>query len=147
MTGQTSNSVPPFGLYLKDYTLQAKRENIEVWVASAPDDGTSTGTQFPKGDCRTAIGDPTVVTPAQAQGLANEFQDRMLPVESKYFSVAPAHDGTNSIGHLSPLGIDFTGNGGSTVTLVDNVRDPNFYDFANNRTYIAGFFAPIFNAI
>ncbi|HVE25949.1 MAG TPA: hypothetical protein VNC22_11105, partial [Sporichthya sp.] len=147
MTGQTNGSVPPFGLYLKDYTLQAKRPNIEVWVASAPDDGTSTGTQFPPGDCRTATGDPTVVTPAQAQSLANEFQDRMLPVESKYFSVAPAHDGTNSFGHLGPLGIDFTGNGDSTVTLVDNVRDPNFYDFVNNRTYIAGFFAPIFNAL
>jgi hypothetical protein len=147
MTGQTSNSVPPFGLYLKEYTLQAKRENIEVWVASAPDDGTSTGTQFPPGDCRTALGDPTVVTPAQAQGLANEFQDRMLPVESKYFSVAPAQDGTKSIGQLGPLGVDFTGNGDSTVTLVDNVRDPNFYDFVNNRTYIAGFFAPIFNMI
>jgi hypothetical protein len=146
MVGKTSSSVPPFGLYLKEYTLQAKRQNVEVWVASGTDD-VSSGTQFPAGDCRTATGDPTVVTPAQAQTLADEFQDRMLPVESKFFSVAPPQDGTASIGHLGPLGLDFTGNGDSTVTLVDNVRDPNFYDFPNNRTYIAGFFAPIFNFI
>jgi hypothetical protein len=71
----------------------------------------------------------------------------MLPVESKLFSVAPAEDGTASLGQLSPLGVDFRGSGDSTVTLVDNVRDPNFYDFAHNRTYIAGFFAPIFNQL
>ncbi|HUR74980.1 MAG TPA: hypothetical protein VMZ00_11945, partial [Sporichthya sp.] len=146
MTNKTPSSVQPFGIYLKEYTLQAKRENIEVWVASGNDE-ISTGTQFPAGDCRTQTGDPTVVTPAQAQGLANEFQDKMLPVESKFYSVAPPRDGTASIGQLTPLGIDFTGNGNSTVTLVDNVRDPNFYDFVNNRTYIAGFFAPIFNTI
>ena len=146
MTGQTPSSIQPFGLYLKEYTLQAKRENIEIWVASGSDE-TSNGTQFPAGDCRTVDDDPTVVTPAQAQGLADEFQDKMLPVESKFFSVAPPKDGTASIGQLAPLGVDFTGSGNSVVTLVDNVRDPNFYDFVNNRTYIAGFFAPIFNLI
>ncbi|MBA3744379.1 hypothetical protein [Sporichthya sp.] len=146
MTGQTPSSIQPFGLYLKDYTLQAKRDNIEIWVASGADE-TSDGTQFPAGDCRTVEGDPTVVTAAQAQGLADEFQDKMLPVESEFFSVAPARDGTASIGQLAPLGVDFTGSGNSVVTLVDNVRDPNFYDFVNNRTYIAGFFAPIFNLI
>jgi hypothetical protein len=146
MTGQTPSSIQPFGLYLKEYTLQAKRQNIEIWVASGADE-TSTGTQFPAGDCRTQTGDPTIVTPAQAQGLADEFQDKMLPVESKFFSVAPSKDGTASLGQLGPLGVDFTGSGDSTVTLVDNVRDPNFYDFVNNRTYIAGFFAPIFNLI
>ncbi|WP_344603604.1 peptidase M6 immune inhibitor A [Sporichthya brevicatena] len=147
MVGKTSNSVPPFGLYLKEYTLQAKRENIEIWVASGTDD-ISTGTQFPAGDCRSVEADPTVVTPAQAQALADEFQDKQLPISSKYFSTAPPRDGTKGIGQLGLLGgPDFTGNGNSVVTLVDNVRDPNFYDFVNNRTYIAGFFAPIFNLI
>ena len=148
MTGQTGNSVPPFGLYLKEYTLQAKRENIEIWVASQANDGISSGTQFPPGDCRAVEKDPTVVTQAQAQGLADEFQDKQLPVSSKFFSVAPPRDGTQGIGQLGVIGgPDFTGSGDSVVTLVDNVRDPNFYDFANNRTYIAGFFAPIFNLI
>ncbi len=147
MVGNTPTGVPPFGLYLKEYTLQAKRPNIEIWVASGTDE-ISTGTQFPAGDCRTVQSDPTVVTPAQAQGLADEFQDKQLPVESKFFSVAPPRDGTQGIGALGAVGgPDFTGSGDSVVTLVDNVRDPNFYDFTNNRTYIAGFFAPIFNLI
>jgi hypothetical protein len=143
-TGGTG--VPVVGIYLKQYTLLAKGPKIEVWVASGSDE-KSTGTQFPVGDCRAGQGDPTVVTAAQAQGLVNEFTNRMLPVESKVFSVAPAEDGTASLGQLGPLGVDFRGNGDSTVTLVDNVRDPNFYDFAHNRTYIAGFFAPIFNQL
>jgi hypothetical protein len=146
MTPNTSTAIPPFGLYLKEYTLQAKKPNIEIWVASGTD-SLSTGTQFPAGDCRVTKKDPTVVTQADAEGLANEFQNKMLPVESKFYSVAPAADGSLGIGQLAPLGVDFTGNGDSTVTLVDNVRDPNFYDFVNNRTYIAGFFAPIFNQI
>jgi hypothetical protein len=143
-TGDTG--IPLVGIYLKQYTLLAKGPKIEVWVASGSDD-KSTGTQFPAGDCRATKGDPTVVTAAQAQGLVNEFTNRMLPVESKLFSVAPSQDGTASLGQLAPLGIDFRGSGDSTVTLVDNVRDPNFYDFAHNRTYIAGFFAPIFNQL
>jgi len=143
-TGGTG--VPVVGIYLKDYTLLAKGPKIEVWVASGSDDKSS-GTQFPAGDCRAGKADPTVVTAAQAQSLVHEFTDRMLPVESKLFSVAPAEDGTASLGQLAPLGIDFRGSGDSTVTLVDNVRDPNFYDFEHNRTYIAGFFAPIFNQL
>src|SRR5882757_2068899 len=143
-TGGTG--VPVVGLYLKQYTLLAKGPKIEVWVASGSDE-KSAGTKFPSGDCRTTKGDPTVVTAAQAQGLVNEFTHRMLPVESKLFSVAPAEDGTLSLGQLGPLGVDFRGGGDSTVTLVDNIRDPNFYDFTHNRTYIAGFFAPIFNQL
>ena len=147
MTGKTPLSVPVVGLYLKEYTLSAKRENIEIWVASGSD-AISSGTQFPAGDCRTVTGDPTVVTPQQAQGLADEFQDKQLPIESKFFSVAPPRDGSRGIGQLGAIGgPDFTGSGNSVVTLVDNVRDENFYDFQNNRTYIAGFFAPIFNLL
>jgi hypothetical protein len=143
-TGGTG--VPVVGIYLKQYTLLAKGPKIEVWAASGSDE-KSVGTQFPAGDCRAGKGDPTVVTAAQAQGLVDEFTNRMLPVESRLFSVAPSEDGTGSLGQLGPLGVDFRGDGDSTVTLVDNVRDPNFYDFAHNRTYIAGFFAPIFNQL
>ena len=137
---------PVLGLYLKEYTLLAKGSKIEVWVASGKDDKT-TGTQFMAGDCRMKAYDPTQVTKAQADGLISEFEKKMLPVEDKEFSVAPAQDGTASLGQFEALGIDFRGNGESTVTLVDNVRDANFYDFVNNRSYIAGFFAPLFNAL
>ncbi len=137
---------PIIGLYLKEYTLLAKGSQIEVWVASGKDD-ISNGTQFPAGDCRSKSKDPTKVTKKQAQGLVEQFEKKMLPVESKEFSVAPERDGTMSLGQLELLGIDFRGGAKSTVTLVDNVRDENFYDFPANRSYIAGFFAPLFNAI
>ncbi|MGQ0623882.1 MAG: hypothetical protein ACT4PP_04395 [Sporichthyaceae bacterium] len=145
-SGNTPSAVPAVGIFLKEYTLSGKRDNIEVWVASGSD-AISSGTAFPEGDCRATVTDPTVVTPAQAQFLADEFQEKQLPKETKFFSVAPSRNGTGSIGQLGPLGLDFRGSGDSTVALIDNVRDPNFYDFVNNRTYIAGFFAPIFNVI
>jgi hypothetical protein len=141
-----ASGLPLIGIYLKEYTLLSKGSNIEVWVASGKDD-VSEGTKFPVGDCRTVAYDPTVVTKAQADGLVSEFDKKMLPVESKEFSVAPNADGTASLGQFEALGVDFRGKGDSTVTLVDNVRDENFYDFKNNRSYIAGFFAPIFNAL
>ncbi|MGQ0631322.1 MAG: peptidase M6 immune inhibitor A [Sporichthyaceae bacterium] len=145
-SGNTPTALPAVGIFLKEYTLSGKRDNIEVWVASGADE-ISTGTAFPEGDCRATKADPTVVTPAQAQFLADEFQEKQLPKETKFFSVAPSRNGTASIGQLGPLGLDFRGGGDSTVALIDNVRDPNFYDFENNRTYIAGFFAPIFNVL
>ena len=141
-----TSGLPALGLYLKEYTLQAKGKNIEVWVASGKDD-VSDGTKFMAGDCRSVAYDPTVVTKSLADGLVTQFDEKMLPVESKVFSVAPLKDGTSSLGQFEALGVDFRGSGDSVVTLVDNVRDENFYDFKNNRSYIAGFFAPIFNAL
>jgi hypothetical protein len=39
------------------------------------------------------------------------------------------------------------GESDNNVVLVDNVRDSNFYDFANNQTYIGGFFTSFFNEL
>ena len=44
-------------------------------------------------------------------------------------------------------GGDYTGGGDKTVTLVDNVRDDNYYDFPAAPTYIAGFFSSQFNEL
>jgi hypothetical protein len=141
-----NSGIPLIGIYLKEYTLQAKGKHIEVWVASGKDE-VSEGTKFIEGDCRAVDYDPTVVTSRAAEGLIREFDEKMIPASAKNFSVAPARDGTASLGQFEALGVDFRGDGGSTVTLVDNVRDENFYDFKNNRSYIAGFFAPIFNTL
>lgn len=117
-------------IYYKDYTLRGVGDHIEVWVAN--------DTQFPAGDCRGAnAGD---VTDAQVADLVNEFDTNMYPKESEAFSVAPDRDGTNAA-----IDGDFTGAGDRTVTLVDNVRDDNYYDFPTNPTYIAGFFWSVFN--
>ncbi len=119
-------------LYRKDYTLRGVGEHIEVWVAN--------DTAFPAGDCRGP--DAAVVTDEQVAALVTEFDTNMYPRESEAFSVPPARDGTNAA-----IEGDFTGAGDRIVTLVDNVRDDNFYDFPTNPTYIAGFFTGQFNEL
>ena len=123
------------GYYRKDYTLRAVGSHIEVWVAN--------DLAFPKGDCRNAVAGSTTVTDQQAQELADQFDKNMYPKETKAFSTPPDRDGTKSL--LPPdtngNGGVFTGGGEKTVTLVDNVRDSNYYDFPAVQTYTAGFFS------
>jgi hypothetical protein len=71
----------------------------------------------------------------------------MYPKETTAFSVPPDHNGTATVPGVAGIGIDFSGDGDHTVTLVDNVRDQNFYDFPKNQSYVAGFFAPLFNQL
>jgi len=134
------------GIYLKQYKLRAVGQHIEVWVASG-NDGVSNGTAFPSGDCRNTIPHSTEVTDAQVESLVSEFDNNMYPKETKTFSVPKDRSGSATIPGIAAAGIDFAGDAGHTVTLVDNVRDPNFYDFPKNKTYIAGFYAPIFNQL
>lgn len=131
-------------LYLKDYTLRAVGAKIEVWVASGTD-AVASGTRFPDGDCRNGTPGSTDVTDAQVADLVNEFDTNMYPKESAAFSVAPYRDGSNASPALG--GLDVSGAGDKIVTLVDNVRDDNFYAFPANPTYIAGFFSSQFNAL
>ncbi|MDR7322522.1 MULTISPECIES: immune inhibitor A domain-containing protein [Catenuloplanes] len=118
--------------YFKDYTLRGVGEKIEVWVAN--------DTAFPEGDCRNPTG-ATVVTDEQVNALVTEFDTNIYPKETAAFSTPPDRDGTNA----TLPGRDFTGDGDKTVTLVDNVRDDNFYDFPAASTYIAGFFSTAIN--
>ena len=117
--------------YRKDYTLRGVGAHIEVWVA---DD-----LAFPAGDCRPAAS--TLVTDAQVGDLVREFDQTIYPRETAAFSTPPDRDGTDP---LLADG-DFTGSGEKTVTLVDNVRDDNYYDFPARPTYIAGFFSAQMN--
>ncbi len=120
-------------LYRKDYALRAVGEKIEVWVA--------VDTSFPAGDCRNAVANTTTVTDAQVAELVDEFDNNMFPKESAAFSVAPDRDGTNAL-----ITGDYTGDGDKIMTLVDNVRDDNYYEgVINAPTYIAGFFSGQFN--
>lgn len=117
-------------IYYKDYTLRGSGDHIEVWVAN--------DIAFPEGDCRGP--DAANVTDAQVESLVSEFDTNIYPKESEAFSTPPARDGSNA-----QIEGDFTGGGEKIVTLVDNVRDDNFYDFPQAPTYIAGFFWSIFN--
>lgn len=133
--------------YVKEYTLRGVGDNIEVWVASGPGADGVKGTDLPAGDCRTAVANSTTITDKQVDHLISEYDTNMLPKESKAFSVAPARDGSAG-GKTEPVsGLDFSGGGNKVVTLVDNVRDPNFYDFPANQTYVAGFFSRQFNEL
>jgi hypothetical protein len=115
-------------LYRKDYTLRGVGNHIEVWVAN--------DTSFPAGDCRNQVANTTTVTDAQVNSFIGEFDNNMYPKETAAFSTPPDRDGSNAL-----ISGDYTGDGNKTVTLVDNVRDANYYDFPANATYIAGFFS------
>ncbi|GIJ79247.1 Immune inhibitor A peptidase M6 [Micromonospora phaseoli] len=121
-------------IYLKPYTLRGVGDNIEVWVAN--------DTAFPEGDCRRQVANSTVITDAQVADLVDEFDTNMYPKSTAAFSTPPDRDGSNA-----SIDGDFTGAGNRTVTLVDNVRDDNFYDFPAAPTYIAGFFFSLFNEL
>src|SRR4051812_14633189 len=126
-------------LYRKDYTLRGVGAHIEVWVAN--------DIAFPAGDCRSPVPGTTEITDEQVQHLITEFDGNIYPKETSTFSTPPDRDGSNA-----QLGPDANGNGGvytgggeKTVTLIDNVRDDNYYAFPENPTYIAGFFSSQFN--
>jgi len=110
------------GYYRKDYTLRGVGQHIEVWVAN--------DTSFPAGDCRNAVANTTTITDAQVAELIDQFDNNMYPKETAAFSTPPDRDGTNSA--IPPdrngNGGVYTGDGNKTVTLVDNVRDENYYD-------------------
>jgi hypothetical protein len=127
--------------YRKDYTLRGVGTKIEVWVAN--------DRAFPAGDCRAQVPGSTDVTDAQVNELITEFDNNMFPKETTAFSTPPNRDGTNS--KLKPdvngNGGVYTGDGDKTVTLVDNIRDDNFYNFPARPTYIAGFFSAGYNEL
>lgn len=139
-----------FGFYYrKTFTLRAIRDNVEIWVASeanraTPSGGQSSGVAFLDTDCRN--GARTDISDTQANYLADQFQNNILPKESAAFSVAPDRDGTNKQVPVPPY--NPSGPGQRTVVLVDNVRDDNFYDLNNTQqgSYIAGFFSSQLNS-
>src|SRR5262245_28392284 len=127
--------------YRKDYTLRGVGDNIEVWVAN--------DLSFPAGDCRAQVANSTEITDDQVAYLIEQFDSNIYPKETATFSTPPDRDGSNAI--LGPdangRGGDYTGAGNRTVTLIDNVRDGNFYDFPTVPTYIAGFFSAAFSEL
>jgi hypothetical protein len=91
----------------------------------------------------------TRVTDAQVKRFIGEFDTKIYPRESRFFSVPRGRNGSRATAEKRfkvPAGY-WKGAGGRIVTLVDNVRDENFYDTNNKRqhTYIAGFFSATLN--
>ncbi|WP_430787475.1 peptidase M6 immune inhibitor A [Actinoplanes sp. G11-F43] len=119
-------------VYRKDYTLRGVGEHIEVWVAK--------DIAFPDGDCRGKAA--TEVTDTQVSALIREFDENIYPKETTAFSTPPDRSGANA-----GLPGDFTGAGNRTVTLVDNIRDENYFEFPKRQTYISGFFSEQLNEL
>jgi hypothetical protein len=132
--------------YLKEFTLRAQDDTGQVWVASgaplvsnpnSPLFGdTTTGTNFPEGDCRND-GIRNVITDDQAAYILEQFSTVIRPVDVDWFGEPNVRTGENAA-----LGPAYQDSGGRDVLLIDNVRDSNFYDTDNQNTftYIAGFF-------
>ncbi len=118
-------------LYRKDYTLRAVGKHIEVWVAK--------DIAFPATDCRK---NATDVTDAQVADLVTQFDTNIYPKETAAFSTPPDRSGAKPA-----MEGDFSGDGDKTVTLVDNVRDDNYFHFPERPTYIAGFFSAQLNEL
>ncbi|GAA0578269.1 hypothetical protein GCM10010172_73880 [Paractinoplanes ferrugineus] len=118
-------------LYPKNYKLRAVGKHIEVWVA---DD-----IAFPAADCRK---NSVVVGDKQIADLVRDFDNRIYPKETATFSTPPDRDGSNP---RRPG--DYSGDGDKTVTLVDNIRDENYFHFPAAVTYIAGFFSAQLNEL
>ena len=123
-------------IYLKPYTLKGIGDHIEVWVAD--------NTKFPDGDCRNDLG-MTDITQDEVDGFIHEFDTNIFPKESASFSVPPSRDGSaeGSYG-AGPVSAD---QADDIVTLIDNVRDANYYapSTPDGQTFIAGFFYSVFN--
>ncbi|MCO8271305.1 immune inhibitor A [Actinoplanes sp. TRM 88003] len=118
-------------LYRKNYTLKATGRHVEVWVAQ--------DLAFPATDCRK---NAIEVTDANVAALVDEFDRTIHPKETAVFSTPPDRDGTKATTEG-----DFTGDGDKTVTLVDNIRDANYYTFPAAVTYVAGFFSQQVNEL
>jgi len=137
-------------VYTKQFVLRGVGDNVEVWVAK--------DLAFPAGsdgECRNTVGggEGIVVTDDQVASFIHEFDSNIYPKESLAFSTPPPHDGsvtplTRAYAQFYGLPArNFKGDGDRIVTLVDNVRDSNYYTprAADGRTYIAGFFWSLIN--
>jgi len=64
-------------------TLARRRKNIEVWLATGPGPDGRAGLRLPQGDCRYQIPGSTTINDAEIAALMHQYDDNMLPKESK----------------------------------------------------------------
>jgi hypothetical protein len=150
------------GYYVKSFQLMGVGDHIEIWVAVRENsDGTySQALDYPAGspgDCRNTVfdGQEITVTDAQVTSFIDEFDSNIYPKESATFSTPAPRGGTNlqptfgqPFNELLGVPADYwAGPADKIVTLVDNVRDANYYDptTPDGQTYIAGFFSSLYS--
>ncbi|MCG8569597.1 MAG: immune inhibitor A [Spirochaetes bacterium] len=121
------------GYYLKDYTMRALGDNIEIWVANDlayPDDRET-----------------PVITQAQVDTMRDEFDNTIYPIDTDFFGNPHSHTGANAtLDDILELPADYYQPADGierVIMLVDNVRDEQYYD-PTYPFYIAGFYSSTF---
>ncbi|HTY47573.1 MAG TPA: hypothetical protein VMB46_07910 [Methanomassiliicoccales archaeon] len=112
------------------FQKRAERQNCEVWVA--------TDLLFYPGDPRND--GRVVITDAQANYIADQFNGTIYPTESGAFGLPPQNDGSNNFLPANRVPIE-TNVSGRVMIMVFNIVDQSFFDY-NYPYYIAGFFSP-----
>ncbi|MEM3726737.1 MAG: immune inhibitor A, partial [Candidatus Bathyarchaeia archaeon] len=123
-----------YGRYrLRTFQLRAIGNTVEIWV--------QTDLSWPSGDPR-----PTpVILDAQVQYILNEFDNKIYPIDTKYFGEPAFLDGSYAAlpGMLGLPNDYYYEENGRNVILISNIRDENYYD-ASYPYYVAGFYSPSF---
>jgi len=118
------------------FTKLGDNKNCEVWVANDL-------TFFP-GDARNANpGKYVTVNQTQAQYMADQFNNSILPKMTHYFSAPPARDGENSI--YKSQGMPYFGANvtGKAMIMVFNIVDDLFKDPTYPGGFVGGFFSSV----
>lgn len=141
--------------YPKKFRLRYQSKHLELWVAADKDD-VSRGLWYPEGDCRNDYPDRIKVTNKQLKYFSKQFENNIYPVETAAFSKPPKRGGKHQAmrDYFPELGIKKNayqdrGAGRRIVTLVDNVRDDQFYDTDDSQDLgrIGGFFSSTLNEV
>jgi hypothetical protein len=123
-----------YGVYrLRTFQLRAIGNTVEVWV--------QTDLSWPSGDPRPM----PVILDEQVQYILNEFDNKIYPIDTKYFG-APAFLNGSYAALPGMLGLPtdyYYEENGRNVILISNIRDDNYYN-ASYPYYVAGFYSPAF---
>lgn len=116
--------------YFREFTLAAVTDHAELWLASGQD-AISRGLEYPAGDCRNDNPAATRVTAAHLEALGEAFEGSIRPRLRPVFGTPSYADGSRGevFEQFPQIPRDaWGGDGDRTVVLLDNIRDPGFYN-------------------
>jgi hypothetical protein len=113
------------------FEKRTERLNCEVWVA--------TDLLFYPGDPRND--GRVVITEAQANYIADQFNDTIYPIETDNFGAPPPLTGDNALMPLLGYPYFQTNVSGRVMIMVFNIYDESFVN-PTYPSYVAGYFSP-----
>jgi immune inhibitor A len=116
------------------FTVMTKTAQVEVWLQD------DLRYRFADGTINYAHPDwPEPISQAQIDYLADQFTNKVYPVDTTNFGFPDVRDGSQA---TLPAQLDLPADyytGTAVIVQVENVRDARYYDPANNSSYVAGF--------